>query len=153
MGLTTGQKSGDMSGCVEATIGFFGYNRFDSGKMGISWDYTGGSDERIFGKDPTMNLNDQTSLNNALYLDYIQMSCSTGGPVTLLDGSAGVPVVALACGDTSGGSTNSAFWDFRKDPLICLTADSTESLCVSSAVNGYVAGYVKCHWGPPPTNR
>ena len=150
MALTTGANAGDMSGCVEMTVGFFGYNRFNSGKIGIGWDYTGGSDERVFGKDPTMIAGDTTVFNNALYLEYIQLAgCASGGPVALIDGSTGVPIVTLAQGDTTAhNGANSQVWDFRDDPIMCLTAESTVSLCISSALPGHVSGYIKCSWGP-----
>jgi hypothetical protein len=149
MALTTGTKAGDMSGCVEATVGYFGYNRFDSGKIGVSFDYTGGSDERLFGKDVTMMIGDATVFNNALYVEYITLStCGTAGPVALIDGSQGIPIVTLSGSDVSYGNGNSGEWDFKDDPLVCLTADNTDSLCVSSALDGWVSGYVKCYWGP-----
>ncbi len=151
MALTTGTKPGDMSGCVEMTVGYFGYNRFDSGKIGISFDYTGESDELIFGKDPTMIAGDSTVFNNALYIEYIQLAtCGSGGPVSLLDGTStnSVPIVTIAGSDVSYGSGNSQVWDFGKDPIVCLTAETTESICVSSAGENYVSGFVKCYWGP-----
>lgn len=155
MALTTGAKDGDMSGCVEMTVDYFGYNRFESGKIGICFDFTGGSDENIIGKDPTMGQGDTTGACKtlALYVDYIQLNaCSTGagGPVAICDGSGGVPFVSLAIHDGSLTSSNSASWDFGKDPLVCLTADNTQSLCVSSAANAYISGFVKCYWGPIP---
>lgn len=154
MALTSGAKDGDMSGCVEMTVDYFGYNRFNSGKIGVTWDYTGGSDENIIGKDPTIGLDDLTGAlkKQALYVYYLQIAgCASGGPVAICDGSDGAPIVSLALGDdTASKGANSQVWDFRDDPLICLTADNTQSLCVSSATNGHIAGYVKCGWGPSP---
>ena len=149
MALTTGQKDGDISGCVEMTIRYFGYHRFNSGKMGLSFDYTGASDENLIGKDITLNGNDSTSTSNVLYVDKVQLSCGSCGPVAIFDGSAGAePIVALAASDVSGVTSNEASWDFGGDPLVCLTGDTTQSLCVSSAANGHIAGFIKCHWGP-----
>lgn len=152
MALTTGAKNGDLSGCVEMTIGYFGYTRFSSGKMGITFDCTGASDENIVGKDPTIGLDNLIGACKglALYVDYIQLSCGTTGTIAICDGSDGGPIVDLASGDTSGGSSNAGTWDFKDDPLVCLTADNTQSLCVSSEFGGQIAGFIKCGWGPIP---
>ncbi len=143
MTLTTG-AAGDMSNCVEATVGFFGYNRFDSGKIGVSWDFTANAQERIVGKDPALNSNDLTTFKQVLYVDFLQMSCGSGGPIALYDGSGGTLIAALAGVSVGGG--NNGMWDFRGDPLVCLTADNTQSLCISSA-DAMNTGFVKCHWG------
>lgn len=149
MALTTGTQAGDMSGCVEMTIGYFGYHRFNSGKLGISFDYTGGSDENVIGKDITLNANDTTVTGMVLHIEQVQLSCGSCGPVAIFDGSAGTePIVALAASDVSGVTSNEGSWDFRGDPLICLTGDTTQSLCVSSAANGHIAGFIEAWWGP-----
>ncbi len=152
MALTTG-TAGDMSLCVEATVGYFGYHRFESGKIGLTWDFTGGTDELLIGKDPDIVAGDVTVFNNALYLDMIQLAgCASGGNVALYDGSAGdEPVMTLAIGDTTDYEGHqSQLWDFRGDALVCLTAESTESLCISSTINGHISGFLKFAWGPAP---
>jgi len=138
---------GDISGCLEASAGYGNLIRFDSGKFGVSFDSTGGVDERIWGKDPTVDVT-----ASALYIEYIQLTgCATGGPVALIDGSTGQAIVSLANSDASyGGGGLSGVWDFRNDPLVCLTAETTQSLCISSTVNGHLAGFIKCGWGPKP---
>lgn len=145
MAITSG-SAGDMSNCVEATVGFFGYNRFDSGKIGVSWDFTANASERIVGRDPALNSNDLTTFNQVLYVHSVQMSCGTGGPITLYDGSAGSQLITLAGSDMTGGG-NSGNWDWRDDPLVCLTAEGTQSLCISSA-DALNAGFIKFSWGP-----
>ena len=137
---------GDVSGCLEVSSGYGNMIRFDSGKFGVSFDCTGGVDERIWGKDPTVDVTAQ-----GLYIEYIQLTgCATGGPTALIDGSdAGQAIVSLANSDASyGGGGLSGVWDFHNDPIICLTAENTESICISSTVNGHVAGFMKCYWGP-----
>lgn len=140
---------GDFSGCLEVSSGFGNMLRFNSGKYGISFDCTGGVDERIWGKDPTVDVT-----VNALYLEYVQLAtCGTagGGPVALVDGSAaGQAIVTLAAHDGTLTLSTEGSWDFRNDPLICLTADNTQSLCVSSTANAFVSGFIKCYWGPLP---
>ena len=145
MALTTG-NAGDMSNCVEATVGYFGYNRFDSGALGVSWDFTANASELIVGKDPALNSNDATTFSNVLSLKYLQLSCGSGGPVALYDGSTGTLIAAIAGVSVGGG--NSCTWDFHKDPLMCLTADNTHSLCISSA-DAMNTGFIKCSWWPP----
>jgi hypothetical protein len=144
MALTTG-SAGDLSNCVEATVGYFGYNRFNSGRIGVSWDYTANADELIVGRDPALNSNDLTTFSQVLHVDYLQMSCGSGGPIALYDGSAGALIAALAGVSVGGG--NNGTWDFKGDPLICLTSDGTQSLCISSA-DAMNTGFIKCHWGP-----
>jgi len=144
MALTT---SSDVSGCLEVTVGYGNLIRFDSGKFGIEFDSTGGTDERIWGKDPTCG--DMTS--QVFFLEYVQLaSDATGGPISLVDGSGGSRIVTLTGTDTTvvGGGAGIGVWDFRDDPLRCLTADSTQSLCMSSAVKGYCGGFLKGYWGP-----
>ena len=140
---------GDISGCLEVSSGYGNLMRFDSGKFGIEFDCTGGADERVWGKDPTVDVT-----ASVLYLEYIQLAGdSTGGLVSLVDGSAaGKRVVTLPCSDTTviGGNAGIGVWDFRNDPIICMTAENTQSLCISSTVKGYCGGFVKCYWGPKP---
>lgn len=139
--------TGDFSGCLEVSSGYGNMLRFDSGKYGVAFDTTGGVDERIWGKDPTCCVT-----GSALYIDLIQMTgCATSGPCALIDGSGGEAIVSLANSDASyGGGGLSGIWNFGNDPLICMTAESTSSLCLSSTVNGHIAGFFRCWWGPPP---
>jgi len=135
---------GDVSGCLEVSSGYGNLLRYDSGKFGIQFDSTGGVDERIWGKDPTVDVTAQ-----AFYLEYAQLfGCPSGGPISLTDGSGGSKIVTVGGSDVSYGGGSQAVWDFQRDPLKCLTADSTQSLCMSSAANGYCGGFVKGYWGP-----
>jgi hypothetical protein len=138
--------TGDMSGCLEVSSGYGNMLRFDSGKFGISFDSTGGVDERIWGKDPTAVYGAM-----ALYIEQIYLTgCASGGNVALCDGSGGEAIVTLANSDVSYGGGVSQEWDFGNDALVCMTADNTQSLCVSSTIDGFVSGFVKCWWGPAP---
>lgn len=140
---------GDVSGCLEVSSGYGSLTKFSSGHFGISFDCTGGTDERIWAKDPTVD-----ATNNACYLEYVQLAaCGTmgGGPIALTDGSGGATIVGLAAHDGTL-TLNGCFgaWDFRDDPLVCLTADNTQSLCVSSTSEAQITGFIKCYWGPLP---
>ena len=135
----------DLSGCLEVSTGYGNLLRFNSGHFGIEFDSTGGVDERIWGKDPTACVT-----GAVFYLEYVQLSTgdSTGGTVSLVDGSAAsVKIVTLQSGDVSYGSGMSGVWDFRDDPLRCLTACNTQSLCMSSTINGRCGGFIKGYWG------
>jgi hypothetical protein len=143
MALTTGP---DISGCCEFTIGYGNMLKFDSGKYGVEFDSTGGVDERIWGKDPTA-----VNAKQCLYVEYIHLfGCPTGGPISLTDGSAGARIVTAGGSDVSYSGSSWGLWDFKGDPLICITAEGTQSLCISSTINGYCGGFLKCWWGPPP---
>ena len=134
----------DISVCLEASTGYGNLLKFDSGRYGVSFDSTGGVDERIWGKDPAVGVSAST-----LYVEYLQLTgCATGGPLAFIDGSTGQAIVSLANSDASYGGGIEGSWDFRGDPLKCLTAESTLSLCVSSTVQGFLSGFIKCHWGP-----
>jgi len=137
--------SGDVSGCLEVSLGYGNLLRFDSGKFGIEFDSTGGIDERVWGKDPTADVTAQ-----AFYLECVHLSSgdSSGGTVSLTDGSGGAKIVTLQSGDASYSGGLSQSWDFRGDPLRCLTAESTQSVCMSSTVNGLCGGFIKGYWGP-----
>jgi len=141
MALTTGA---DGSGCLEVTVGYGNMMRFDSGKYGIEFDSTGGVDELIWGKDPTSCVT-----ASVFFLEYVQLASRdiTGGGISLTDGSLGMKIVSLGDGDASGGGPTNGVWDFRGDPLRCLTAESTQSLCMSSTINGHICGFVKGYWG------
>ncbi len=148
MALTAGANAGDVSGAIEMTIGFFGFNKFNSGKYGLYFDFTGNSAEKLWGKDITMNAGDSTALPQAFFLEYLQMNCGTGTGMAMLDGSAGTEIARLNQVDASnaGGGLHGV-WDWRDDPLICLTADNTTTTLCVSAGNGFVSGYVKGYWG------
>ena len=141
--------TGDVSGCLEVSSGYGNMLKFGSGKYGVSFDCTGGTDERIWGKDPTAVYGAM-----ALYVDSIQLSaCGTGGggPVALIDGSAaGQAIVTLSVHDGTLTSGNEGNWGFGDDPLVCLTADNTQSLCISSTTSAFISGFIKCWWGPAP---
>lgn len=82
---------------------------------------------------------------SSCYINYVQLACSCGANVRLVDGSNGKSFVGpLACGS---GSSVSQGWDFKGDPII-LAGDSTEGIDVSSSGAGVVSGFVKYHWGP-----
>ena len=137
--------TGDVSACLEVSSGYGNMLRFDSGKFWVTFDSTGGVDERIWGKDPTA-----VSGTQVLYVDMIHLvGCNTGGPIALIDGSGGLPICNLVPSDVSYGSAQGQVWDFGDDALVCLTADNTQSLCVSSTINGHLAGAFKCWWGSP----
>lgn len=132
----------DFSGCCEFSGAYGRFNYFESGKFGVDFDFTGNSSERIYGKDPT-EASDITKA--AFFLDYFRLSCTSGGSyLTLTDGSAGAKMLQLYCNTDVGGREE---WDFADDPLVCLTAENTQSLCISATQNGFVTGYIKGHWG------
>jgi hypothetical protein len=140
MALTTG--AGEVSACLEMTIGYGSVYRFDSGRIGISFDFTGNSQEKIWAKDPT-----SVTGNQVWYLEYLSFGCSSG-TVNVYDGSAGafmfglqVPIEASASGSAE------IQHDFKDDPLVCLTTDNTQSICIS-ATNGFTHGFFKGYWGP-----
>lgn len=135
--------SGDVSGCLEVSSGYGNFLSFNTGHFGVEFDSTGGADERLFGKDPTVDVT-----GSVLYVEYIQLfGCPTGGPISLTDGSGGARIVTVGGSDASYGGGDSAVWDFKDDPLKCLVAENTQSLCMSSAANGHCGGFVKCYWG------
>jgi len=138
--------SSDMSGCCEFTVGYGNFLHFNSGKYGIEFDSTGGTDERIFGKDPT----NADITKSAFWLEYIQLTAgdSSGGALSVMDGSTGLKIVTLPAGDSSYSGGLSQVWDFKDDPIACLTADATYSLCMSSTVKGFCGGFIKGYWGP-----
>lgn len=126
--------------------GLFGYNKTLSGKIGVSFDYTGsGVTLPVYGKDAVSF--PSGSRTAAFYLTEVWLSCGTVGQVGLKDGSTGTDILRIGCGSTGA---NAIYWDFKHDPLICLTADASVSLCISLAGNGMVAGRVNGFWGPIP---
>jgi hypothetical protein len=131
---------GDVSGCLEMTAAYCNFMKFDSGRFAIVWDCTGDADEVIFGKDPTVDVT-----GSAFYLDYLKLGC-TSTPVRLYDGSGGALIASLVVSDVSPSANMAETWDFRGDPLKCLVAENTESLCISAA-DGHTWGFIKGGWG------
>ena len=133
--------NGDMSNCFAASTGFGSFNRFNSGRIGVNWDNTGGGTEKVIVKDGS---DDSDFTKSTFYLEYLQMACASG-KVVLYDGSAGLQIAGIAVSDGSAGSTSQA-WDFKDDPLKVLESESTSSLCISAG-NGQTTGFVKGYWG------
>ena len=133
--------TGDMSGCVEITAAYGDFRVFSSGHYGILFDTTGNGSERIWGKDPTADVT-----NASFYLELLRLTCGSGA-VQFYDGSAGKRLVPGTLG-ADIGSIQEVIYNFEDDPLICLTSDSTVSLCISAG-NGNVKGFIKGYWGPP----
>ena len=81
----------------------------------------------------------------AFYLEKFTFNCMSGTSATIHDGSTGRRLFGTyAC--PSNASTCVSY-DFDDDPLICLTADSTDGICVSAGAGGY-SGIIKGYWGP-----
>lgn len=130
----------DFSGCIEMTAAYVNYYNFPSGKIGVAWDCTGDADENIYGKDPTS----ATDITRAVFhLEYCQLSCGSTERVRLLDGSTGNIIAGIASACQAGAAGE---WNFKDDPLRCLTGDVTLSLCIS-AQDGYNSGFIKGYWG------
>ncbi len=85
---------------------------------------------------------------NACFIDYIQLSCASGGLPAIYDGSGGSSVTGRLCCGT--GTFQSQDWDFRDDPLVCLGGDNTQTICVSASTAGLYQGFIKYHWGSIP---
>lgn len=140
-----GLAGGDASGCLEMSSGYGNFFEFDTGKTGrwgVEFDCTGDGVERIWGKDPTFDAS-----ASCLLLYYAQLSCSTSVSVGLFEGSDGGAIVRLRTSDVTYANTgNSQVWDFRDDPLVCMTAENTKSLSVCAG-DGYISGFVKVGWG------
>lgn len=93
---------------------------------------------------------DNTNARFACYVDYLQMSCVSAGMPHLRDGSSGTSIVG-SVQPGQGFQSASQAWDFKDDPLVCLTADGTSRLFIDMTVQGAYQGFVKYHFGPPPT--
>jgi hypothetical protein len=143
--------AGDISGCYEMSSGGGGFFRFDTGKLGADWDVSDG-DYKVIGKDGTNDLTGST-----FYLEQLFVAgCGTGmASVGLLtDGSTGTTILGVPVntgGDGSEPVYASGAWDFKDDPVRCLTAESTLSLCVTCD-GGFTRGSLKGYWGPPPSD-
>jgi len=139
--------TGDISGCFEISSGYGNFYKFDTGKTGpwgVYFDNSGDGVERIWAKDPTYD-----ATKSVLKLYYVHLSCTTAVSVGLFDGSDGEGIVRLRTSDVTYANTgNSEVWDFRDDPLVCMTAENTKSLSVCAG-DGWVSGFVKVGWGTP----
>lgn len=113
---------------------------FLSGKSGVSF-YATATEASV------SLLVDAADFSTAsVYVDLIQLSCSSAGGPAIYDGSSGDSITGrLACGTEV---FHSQVWDFRDDPIQCLGADTTDTLCVSMAGAGPYQGFMKYHWGP-----
>jgi hypothetical protein len=131
----------DFSGCVEMSDDFFGFNYSTGGKVALHFDATGAADEKMYGKDST-SATDITK--STFHIEQMQLSCSSG-LVRIKDGSNGAPL--LAVGGASGTGGGSVFRDFGNDPILCLTSEFTQSLCLSSAANCHWSCDIKGFWG------
>ncbi len=96
---------------------------------------------------------DATAGNSfSCYVDYVQMSCNSAGRPHIKDGSAGSSLVGSQPPSDVTQQAYSQSWDFRSDPLVCLTAaDNTSVLAVDMTVAGAYTGYIEYHIGPPPS--
>lgn len=128
--------STDLSQCLETTTGYGAFGRTLSGHVFAEFDATGNASERAYGKDPACCVT-----LAVFFLEYLQLGCASGG-LNLYDGSGGSKILGLA--DACLARTET--WDFRNDPLRCLTACNTQSLCVSAA-NGFWKGTLIGTWG------
>lgn len=130
----------DMSACVEFSAGYFGYFRTTTGHIGLSFDCTGDTQRALICKDPT---GDWT--RSVFYLEFLQLGCSSTS-LRVYDGSGGQFIAGILASDISGGYMNWGIWDFRDDPIRCLTACNTSGICISSG-DGYVNGFLQGYWG------
>lgn len=133
----------DMSKNVEMTSGYSNLYWMSSGKMFLEFDASGGSSERVLCKDPTSG----SQTGNCFYIETFDMFCQSGN-VNIYDGSAGVKLFQVLCPANVDASRGNRFWskDFRPDALKCLTADNTQSLCISAA-NGFWTGHLTGWFG------
>lgn len=138
----------DFSKGFEAVQG--SYQQTMSGQIHVCSFNNGNDSYKIYGKDPTIT--DIT--RQCFYLTGVQMFCSTGTLFRLMDGSVGATtdrnvIVSLASSCDAGA--NSASWDFHDDPMVCLTAEHTSTLCISADVScGLWSVNLQGYWGPKP---
>ncbi len=139
-----------------ATI-VLGTTRFNSGKYGTSFQTTAteASVSHLF--EYSTFAGDNTTGNPfSCYIDYIQMGCNTAGRPHIRDGSGGNSLIGsqlptVDTTDAPGSQSYSQEWDFRGDPLVCLTAaDSTSTIIIDMTSAGFYSGFVKYWSGPPP---
>jgi len=132
----------DFSANYELSSGYGGYHLFESGKFGIYFDCSGDGVERIWSKEADTTL-------NACLIHYIHLSCATSAGVGLFDGSDGEGIVKLRTSDATATGGLTETWDFRDDPLVCMTSDTTKSISVCAG-DGWVSGFIKVSWTPLP---
>ena len=113
-------------------------HNFDDGKFGVTYSSIP-TEASAFEIIPHA---DHTA--NSVYLDYVQLACSCGSNIRLVDGSNGKNVLKLQC---ATGHPNSETWDFGRVPLV-LKGDTSEGVDISASAAGDVAGFIKYHWGP-----
>ena len=96
---------------------------------------------------------DATAGNSfSCYVDRIQLDCLSSGSPHILDGSAGNTLVSAGRVSDVTMQFYSQEWDFRVDPLVCLTAaDNTSVIVVDMTVVGAYRGSVDYYIGPPPS--
>ena len=126
--------------------------KFDSGKFGTAFAAvaTEASVSHLFEFSDAVG-GDNTAARMSCYVSYLQMSCNSAGRPHLRDGSAGTSIVASQPASDVTIQSYSQAWDFRDDPLVCLTADGTSVLAVDMTAGGAYQGFVKYHFGPTPT--
>ncbi len=128
-------------------------NKFDSQKFGTSFQSvaTEASASHLFEFSTAVG-GDNTAAKMSCFIDTIQMSCNSAGRPHLRDGSAGGSLVGSQPPSDVTNQSYSQTWDFRDDPLVCLTAvDNTSTITIDMTVAGAYTGFVKYHFGPPPT--
>ena len=132
-------------------------NKFLGGRFGTSFHSvaTEASVTHLFEFSTAVG-GDNTNAKFSCYVDYLQMSCNSAGRPHIKDGSSGGSLVgsqppAVDTTDAPGSQSYSQAWDWRDDPLVCLTADGTSVLSIDMTVAGAYTGFVKYHFGPPPT--
>jgi hypothetical protein len=133
----------DFSGCIEMTAAYANFHYLRDRNFVISFDCTGNGNDLVYGKDST-TATDITK--STFFLEEFQLSCTSGGSyIGIYDGSGGSEIMhPIYCVSGKGGHQT---WNFEKEPLRCLTAESTQSLCISATQNGFITGYIKGHWG------
>jgi hypothetical protein len=111
---------------------------FDDGKYGVSFSSIP-TEASAFEVIPAADHTTQSC-----YIHFVQLGCSCGSNVRLVDGSNGSSVLRLQC---ATGHPNSETWDFDGVPL-ALMGDTSEGIDISSSAAGDVAGFIKYSWGP-----
>ncbi len=132
----------DISTNVEMTAAYCNFYRTDLGRFALEFDSSGAASERILAKDPTGG----SQAGNCFHLEILKLVC-TSGEVRLFDGSGGVSIFEIpGIVEMSRGRDTPFSLDFRPDSLRCLTADNTQSLCISAG-NGFWSGFVTGWFG------
>lgn len=131
----------DLTDCVDFSSSYVNFNRLDHGGFVVTADCTGDTQSCFVSKATGFTA-------NAFYLEYLQLGC-TSTSARIYDGSAGAIIASCLGSDVSGVSFPTTTSDFRPNALVCLTADSTVGLCLSSG-DGFTWGRVQGYWGPKP---